>query len=202
MDNTANNIVGRFTNATNPNVTSNGGSLNFLANNSPGTSSAETLGQFTLSTGQTTINTGYNTATPVAVGSTLTFNSLVRNIGATVNFIGGTGNDTPLGIATNGANNFLIVNGSAFTSVNGTAGTFSANGYQYFGNGNNGTGTSTGVGNIIPFAVSNGGNTNTDFASYSANGITAYANTAAGRDRYANGHHDRDLGPQHQQCRE
>ena len=75
-------------------------------------------------------------------------------------------------MATNGVLNKLIVN-SGLTSTNGTAGTFTANGYQYFGNG------ASGVGNIIPFAEVNG-NTSTsgpgDFASYSANGVTAFAN--------------------------
>src|SRR5262249_32195542 len=54
------------------------------------------------------------------------------------------------------------------TATNGTASTFSANGYQFFGNGN------SGVGNIIPFAEVNGGPA-TDFASYGSNGVTAFA---------------------------
>src|SRR5206468_1386280 len=126
--------------------------------------SAETLGTVTLASGQSTINSGY-AAAPVtgASGSTLTINTLARTVGATVNFIGGTGNASPLGATTNGALNKIVV-GSGLTSTNGTAGTFSSNGSQYFGTG------ASGVGNITPFAEVNGG-TATNFATYPANGI-------------------------------
>ncbi len=168
LDNTAINQQ-RFTNATAPNLTFNTGSFTYLANNSAGTSSAETVGTVTLNSGQSVINAGY-AAAPVtgAGGSTFTVNTLVRNLGATVNFVGGTGNASPLGVATNGVLNQLLVN-NGLTATNGTAGTFSANGYQYFGNG------ASGVGNIIPFAEVNGG-VASDFASYSTTGVTAFAN--------------------------
>ncbi|HEX3149406.1 MAG TPA: autotransporter-associated beta strand repeat-containing protein, partial [Gemmataceae bacterium] len=185
LDNGAINLQ-RFTNGTAPNVTFNTGSFTYVANNSPGAVSAETVGTVTLNSGQSTINSGY-TAAPVATSSTLTFTSLVRNTGATVNFVGGTGNVSPLGVTTGSTTNQLLVN-SGLTSTNGSAGTFTANGYQYFGNGNNGF-TSTGVGNIIPFAVVGGGITTTpatDFASYSAAGITAFGNTAAGNNATSN----------------
>ena len=99
----------RFTNGTAPNVTFNTGSFTYVANNSPGAVSAETVGTVTLNSGQSTINTGY-TAVPVATSSTLTFTTLVRNTGATVNFVGGTGNVSPLGVTTGTATNQLLVN--------------------------------------------------------------------------------------------
>ena len=166
LDNTAFNQQ-RLTNATAPSVTFNTGSFTYLANN-VGVTSAETLGTVTLNSGQSTINAGYATA-PVtgALGSTLTISKLVRNVGATVDFIGGTANASPLGLATNGVLNKLLVS-SGLTTISGAAGTFSANGLQYFGNG------ATGIDNIIPFAEVNGG-TATNLATYTANGIAAFA---------------------------
>src|SRR5262249_3535867 len=122
LDNSAVNIQ-RFTNSTAPNVTLNTGGFTFVANNSPGTASTQTLGTVTLASGKSTINSGY-TASPVsgAGGSTLTFGTLARNAGATVNFVGGTGNVTPLGVSTNSVLNKLLVN-SGLTTTNGTAGT-------------------------------------------------------------------------------
>src|SRR5262249_2838083 len=102
LDNTAVNFVGRFTATTKPSVTLNSGTFNFLANNSPAVTSSETLGPVTLASGLSTINSGYATAPVSGVGtSTLNIPALARNTGATVNFIGGTGNITPLGSATN-----------------------------------------------------------------------------------------------------
>ena len=168
----------RFTNATAPNVNFNSGSFVFLANSSTAVS-AETLGTVTLASGQSTINAGY-AAAPIAGygGSTLTINTLARRRRRHCQLHRRHGQRLALGVTTNSVLNKLVVN-SGLTATNGTAGTFSANGFQYFGNGNNGTTTPTGVGNIIPFAESNGG-TAADYASYIANGITAYANTAAG----------------------
>src|SRR4030095_6974971 len=99
----------------------------------------------------------------------------VRNLGATVNFAGGTVSNgaqaSPLGVPTNGVNNFLLVN-NGLTAVVGGAGTFSANGYQYFGNG------ATGVRNLILFAEVNGNNVQAtapgDWATYTATGVTAF----------------------------
>src|SRR5262249_3238260 len=64
LDNTAVNQQ-RFTNATAPSVTLNTGSFTFLANNSPGAVSAETLGTVTLNSGPATHN-GRPPAGPVA----------------------------------------------------------------------------------------------------------------------------------------
>ena len=198
LDNTAVNQL-RFTanglTSTLPSVTSNSGSFVFVASNSTAVS-AETLGTFTLNSGQSTINAGYNAA-PVAGygGSTLTLTTLTRstgsgaNAGATVNFIGGTVTAgvqaSPLGIATNGVLNQLLIgtsggsfNDGGLTSNNGTAGTFSANRFQYFGTG------SAGTANIVPFAEVNGPTAAAtavtglqgDFTTYTTTGITAFTN--------------------------
>src|SRR5262249_6177791 len=164
LDNTAVNINGRLTNGTKPNLTFNSGTFTFLANNGPGAASSETIGTVTLNSGQSTINAGFPAAPSAGATCAVTSAGLVRNIGATVNFVGGTANASPRGTTANK----LLFN-SGLTSTNGTAGTFSANGYQFFGNGG------SGVGNIIPFAEVNAGPA-TDFASYTANGVAPFAN--------------------------
>lgn len=91
-----------------------------------------------------------------------------------LNFVGGTANVTPLGTATNVVR-FGTAGGSfndgGLTAAAGTAGTFTANGFQYYGTGNGGT-----VANIVPFAVSNGGNTANLLTYTGATGVAAFTN--------------------------
>jgi fibronectin-binding autotransporter adhesin len=155
-------------------LTFNSGTFTFLANNNTGVSVSQALGSITLASGQSTINVGFAAVPVSGATSTVTFTQLTRNAGATANFIGGTGNVSPLGTA----NNQLLVN-SGLTATNGSAGTFSGNGYQFFGTGNGGT-----MGNIIPFAEVNGPTATPtagigllgDFATYTASGIAAFSN--------------------------
>ena len=156
LDNTAVNTPGRFTNTTKPNLIFNSGSFNFLANNGPGAASSETLGTVTLASGQSVISAGYAVAPATGVTSSVTSANLVRNVaGATVNFIGGTGNVTPLGTATNQ----LI-----FTQINGGAPSAAI------------VGSSTVAGHIgdgiLPWAEVNGGSGTGDFATYNGSGGT------------------------------
>src|SRR5262249_14145563 len=79
----------RFTNAAFPNVTFNSGSFTFVANNTPGAISFEQLGTVTLNSGQSLINVGFSSAPdPDVSGTSMRITTLVRNTGATVNFIG------------------------------------------------------------------------------------------------------------------
>ena len=175
IDNSLANITNRVT-GTAP-VSLKEASLTYLATNQPGVVSSQSFGALTLAGGQSTITAGYSALpTAGAGGSTVTFLSLIRNPGATANFVGGTGNVSPLGVATNGVLNKVLFGTSGgsyldggLTTVNGTLGTFTANGLQYFGNGTSGTT------NLVPALEINGGANTGDFATYGANGITAFA---------------------------
>src|SRR5207247_2455431 len=125
-------------------VTLNTATLNFLASNLPSATSGETIGTITLASGHSTIQSGY--ALPAAAGVTakLTAAALVRNPTATVNFFG---NNAALGTST--------TNQIVFTAPP-TA--------LLVGNG----------GGILPFGEVNGGSGTGDFATYGANGVTAY----------------------------
>ena len=148
----------RFTNATAPNMTFNTGSFQYLANNSPGAASSETVGTITLASGLSTILVGFANAVLAGATSLLTAAGLIRSPGATVNFIGGSNNVSPLGTST--------TNKLLFTTAPSGSLVFTGN-----------------QGTILPFAEVNGtapsgGSGSGDFATYGANGITAFTNYA------------------------
>ncbi len=122
-------------------LTLNGGTFTYLAN---AAGSTETLGALTLGFGQSTINAGVTGG----ANSTLTFASLARNLGATVNFTGGV----------NGTGDNVVF--TTATSVTGLL--------QGVGIGNGGAG-------ILPFAEVNGGANAGDFASYNQTGTMGIA---------------------------
>src|SRR5262249_25550503 len=135
------------------NVTLNAGTLNFLAN--PGTGIAgltttEQVGTLTLGPGSSTVQAGFSTTPALGTTSALTFGSLIRNAGATVNFVGNTGG---------GVNAVL---GSGYNRV-----VFST------------APTTTGSnGGILPYAVvSNALSTGADFATYDFGNNTVAAFT-------------------------
>ncbi len=170
LDNTAYNLVdngttnqGRLGNTTPINM--NGGTLNFAAAINPGVASAETLGPVTLAGGQSLIRTGYMTVfgasgasslgftvQPAGATSTLTFSSLARNPGATVNFDGGVNNYTPI----NTTSNQIVVTAPLAAAMKfvGHQGTILP--FAEVGGGLNagdlaGVTTTAGVTNIVPF---------------------------------------------------
>ena len=108
-----------------------------------------------LASGQSTINSGYATTSASGTTSTLNVAALARNTGATVNFIGGTSNVTPLGTASN-----QLVFGNL--SANPVATTP----LQFVGN----------QGNILPFAEVNGTNSSGDLATYTSLGVATFSN--------------------------
>ncbi len=123
-------------------LTLNGGTLNFLGNGSA--ASSETIGALFLNSGNSTINSSNGTGQSAA----LTFTSLSRNPGATVNFTAGAGQtlgtasnqvlftDAPTltgniikGGTTQDNNTNVTVGGSAFTNSSGfNLATYGANG--------------------------------------------------------------------------
>ena len=153
-DNTSNNVVNRLNGAA---ITFNGGTLTLLANNNAGSVTSETVGTITLASGQSTIDAGFTAAAAAGATSTLTSSSLARSNGATVNFIGGTANVTPLGTA----DNMLLFSNLSANPTTTTA-------LQYVGN----------QGNILPYGEVNGGPNTGDFATYTTNGIAAFSNYA------------------------
>ena len=171
LDNTVVNLTdngtttfGRLGNSTS--ITLNTGTLQFLAMNIAGVASNQTVGAIILASGQSTIQTGFTAAAATGATSILTSTNLVRNLaGATVNFIGGTGNVTPLGTSTNK----LI-----FTQINGGSPAAAL------------VGSSTVAGHvgegILPWAEVNGGSGTGDFATYSpvsgGTGIIAFSGYA------------------------
>ena len=134
--------------------------------NVAGVASNQTVGAIILASGQSTIQTGFTAAAATGATSTLTSANLVRTLaGATVNFIGGTANVTPLGTSTNQ----LI-----FTKINGGSPASAL------------VGSSTVAGHIgegiLPWAEVNGGSGTGDFATYngsSGTGINAFQGYAA-----------------------
>ncbi len=90
----------------------------------------------------------------------MTSAGLSRTAGATVNFVGGTNNATPLGTSSN-----QLVFSNLLTTNSGTAGSING-GLQYLGN----------QGNILPYAEVNGLANNGDFATYTSSGIAAFTN--------------------------
>ena len=150
LDNTSINVSGRFTNSTNPSLTFNSGNLTFLANNTAGVASSETVGTITLASGQSVINSGFATAPYSGATSVLTSAALVRSAGATVNFVGGTGNVSPLGTTTNQIQFTTAPSGSLLFT------------------GNQGT--------ILPFAEVGGGGNSGDFTTYGSKGIAPFTN--------------------------
>ena len=100
--------------ANNVPVALNTGTLTLLANNNVNTATNESFGVLTLASGQSIVNAGYAAAPAAGATSSLNPASLSRNPGATVNFLGGTANITPLGLV----NNSLVITGAI------TAGSF------------------------------------------------------------------------------
>ncbi len=139
-------------------ITLNGATLQFNANNNLNITTTQTVGTITLASGQSTINAGYAATAVSGATSVLTSAGLSRSSGATVNFVGGTGNATPLGTSSNQ----LIFNSGLTTT--GTAGNSTS--MQFFGN----------QGNILPYAEVNGGVGSGDFATYLGTGIAAFNN--------------------------
>ena len=162
----------------------NGATLNFVAANAAATTT-QALGAVTLASGQNTIAAGYDITTPaqVAPGATsqLTFTSLTRNPGATVDFFGGstgvittasgfafaTANISPLGTANSPlgtVNNQILI-----TTINGVAAASAVVGSStvaaYLGDG------------ILPWAEVNGASGTGGFATYGGHagvGINAF----------------------------
>ncbi len=88
LDNTSNINTNRIGTVT---VTMNGGTFDFAHPTTSGADYTETVGQLSLSSGASTISTDVSN-TGASSSSILTFASLARTAGATVNFGGGTGN--------------------------------------------------------------------------------------------------------------
>ena len=131
-----------------------GGNVIFIAMNSAGVATTQTVGTLLLGSGHSTITAGYTAAAAPGATSLLTFASLSRSLGATVNFIGGTGNVTPLGTSTN---QIVFTTATSVTSLL------------------QGTGINNGGNGILPFAEVNGGANTGDFASYGQTGTTGIA---------------------------
>ncbi len=141
----ANANITRFTNATKPNVTINGGGsystnlvstgINFLALNLANAVSAESLGTVSLQAGLTIFNAGYTAAQAAGATSKLNFAGLTRAVGATLSINANTLTVTyqPLNQTTNQilfptasfptASLFLGTNGSTTNGIlgNGTS---------------------------------------------------------------------------------
>ncbi len=162
LDNSATSVLLNSRLASSVGITLNGATLQFNANNNLGMNSSQTVGSITLSGGQSTIQAGF--AAIALAGNTSVFTStlLVRTAGATVNFIGGTSNATPLGSSSN-----QLIFGNLLTTSSGTVGSFNS-GLQYLGN----------QGNILPYAEVNGGADTGDFATYGSNGVAPFTNYA------------------------
>jgi fibronectin-binding autotransporter adhesin len=147
-------------------VTLNGGTFNFIGNNTISTASAETIGPVTLGAGSSTINstvgTGTGDSSVVTIASTLVtppaIFSLARNAGALVNFVG-----TNAALGGTSATNQIRLN-TAATTTTVTGGNILA--YA----------TVSGPASAYDFAsdiVSNGINTVQAFASYVSGFATA-----------------------------
>jgi autotransporter-associated beta strand protein len=99
VDNSGTLLVNRIADTTS--ITLNGAILQFNANNSINVTTTETVGTITLASGQSTIQAGFTATAVAGATSVLTSTGLTRSPGATVNFIGGTSNASPLGTSSN-----------------------------------------------------------------------------------------------------
>ena len=127
-------------------ITLNTATLQFNAANIAGTASSETFGALTLASGQSVITAGYTAAANSLVNTAVTFGSITRNTGATVNF---NGTNLALGGAA-GATSFNRILFSNSASVTGLLQ----------------GGSSNTAGGILPFAEVQGGANGTDLATY------------------------------------
>ena len=155
LDNSTTLLTNRLGDSTG--IALNGATFQFNANNNIGMATSQSVGIITLAGGQSTINTGFTGTAVSGATSVLTSAGLVRNAGATVNFVGGA-NFSPLGTS----NNQLLF-GNLLTT-NGTVGAFNS-GLQYQGN----------QGNILPYAEVNGLANVGDFATYTTSGIATFS---------------------------
>jgi len=125
LDNNATNSTNRIANTAT--VSLNGGTFSFLGRTG-NVNSTETVGALTLAGGASTVNSSYGDATGSAQ---LTFASLARNAGATVNFtntggtLGSTGDNprivfTTAPTLTSSVLAYATVNGTAFANHGGT----------------------------------------------------------------------------------
>ena len=165
--NVVNANITRLTNGAKPAVTSNSGTFTFQALNLANATSSETVGAYTLSSGQSTISAGFTAAPAAGATSTVTSASLARSTGATVNFLGGTGNVSPLGTGHESADLQQRADAPA--------------GHRRHVHRQRPAvlrhpATAAPVGNILTFAEVNGGTNTGDFATYTASGIAPFAN--------------------------
>ncbi len=149
-----------------------------MASNNANTATSQTLGALTLAGGQNLINAGYTAAPAASATSVLTFASLARSPGATVNFVGGTGNASPLGttIASGGGyTNEIVLTGGAPTSLffNGNQGSILP-----FGEVNGSTSAGTGTGDLATYGTGASTSATNNGAAANFVGITAFSNYA------------------------
>ncbi len=160
LDNSGTLLTSRL--ASTAGITLNGATLQFNANNNLGVNTTQTVGTITLASGQSTINSGFTAAPVTGATSVITSGGLSRSAGATVNFLGGTTNMSPLGTSSN-----QLIFSNLVTTSSGTVGSINS-GLQYLGN----------QGNILPYAEVNGAAGTGDFATYGSNGVAPFNNYA------------------------